>query len=377
MKSDLRMIANGTFNWEAGSVFLFQRCGNGKFSLNKTPVKEERSHSPTDTFGRPLRDLRISVTDRCNFRCPYCMPAEIYGERYQFLPKQEILTFEEMARLANIFAELGVTKFRITGGEPLVRAGLPNLIAMLCKIPRIEDVALTTNGFLLAQNAKALKEAGLKRITVSLDSLNTETYNRMSGVKHGLGPVMAGIEAATKEGLTPMKINAVVQKGVNGDEVTDIASHFRGTGHILRFIEFMDVGNINGWRPESVLTGKEIVEMLNEKFPLEPSAPNYVGEVARRYRYKDGKGEIGIISSVSQPFCRACTRARLTTNGQLVTCLFASSGTDLKSPLRLGASDQDLRGMIEGVWRRRSDRYSEIRSQDKSNPKIEMYQLGG
>ena len=345
--------------------------------MNKTPVKKERSHSPTDTFGRPLRDLRISVTDRCNFRCPYCMPAEIYGERYQFLPKQEVLTFEEIARLANIFAELGVTKFRITGGEPLVRAGLPNLIAMLCKIPRIEDVALTTNGFLLAQNAKALKEAGLKRITVSLDSLNTETYNRMSGVKHGLGPVMAGIEAATKEGLTPIKINAVVQKGVNGDEVTDIASHFRGTGHILRFIEFMDVGNINGWRPESVLTGKEIVEMLNEKFPLEPSAPNYVGEVARRYRYKDGKGEIGIISSVSQPFCRACTRARLTTNGQLVTCLFASSGTDLKSPLRLGASDQDLRGMIEGVWRRRSDRYSEIRSQDKSSPKIEMYQLGG
>lgn len=345
----------------------------------------EQSGEVRDTFGRPVRDLRISVTDRCNFRCPYCMPAEIFGERYEFLPKPEILSFEEIERLARLFAGLGVNKLRITGGEPLVRADLPRLIEKLAGIDGIEDLTLTTNGFLLAKYAKELKDAGLNRVTISFDSIDPDVFRQMNGGLHGIQRTLEGIDAAEKAGLAPIKINAVVQRGVNDHTIVDTARHFKGTGHIVRFIEFMDVGNKNGWNLKEVVTASEILERINAEFPVEPAEPNYRGEVANRYRYKDGSGEIGIIASVSQPFCGDCTRARLTTDGQLVTCLFASGGKDLKTPMRSNASDDDLTDLIAGVWKNRADQYSELRSKftdfegrvNRPDQKIEMYQIGG
>ena len=334
-----------------------------------------------DSFGRAIRDLRISVTDRCNFRCPYCMPAEIYGEKYAFLPRAELLTFEEIARLTRLFAELGVTKIRLTGGEPLVRNGLENLVELLSQIDDIDDLTLTTNGYLLAQNAQALKDAGLQRITVSLDSLDEEVFKEMNGRDYGTKRVLEGIRVADNVGLHPIKINAVVQRGVNDHTIVDLARYFKGTGHIVRFIEYMDVGNLNGWKLDHVVPADEIVERINAEMPLELIEANYKGEVALRYRYVDDSGEIGIIASVTKPFCGNCTRARLSTDGKLYTCLFANHGTDLRGPMRNGASDPDLIDLITGIWHRREDRYSELRAlataQDNAAKKIEMYQIGG
>jgi cyclic pyranopterin phosphate synthase len=337
-----------------------------------------------DTFGRRLHDLRISVTDRCNFRCPYCMPAEIYGEKYQFLPRPQLLTFEEIERLARLFVELGTEKIRITGGEPLLRHGLPSLLAGLSQIDGLVDLTLTTNGYLLTKQAQELFDAGLRRITVSLDSHDEEVFRRMSGRDFGPARVLEGIAAAEAAGLAPIKINCVVQKGVNDHQIVELAKHFHGSGHILRFIEFMDVGTLNGWDLSQVVTAREIVERIGAELPLEPMDANYEGEVAKRWRYTDGGGEIGVIASVSQPFCRGCTRARLTIEGKLVTCLFAAGGEDLRTPLRDGASDDELRDRIAGVWSRRADRYSEERAgltdatgHIAPREKIEMYQVGG
>jgi GTP 3',8-cyclase len=334
-----------------------------------------------DKFGRPLRDLRISVTDRCNFRCTYCMPAEIFGESYQFLPKDEILTFEEITRLGRIFAELGVNKLRITGGEPLLRTDLHRLIAMLSEIAGVEDITLTTNGYLLAQQAQQLKDAGLQRVTVSLDTLDDEIFKQMNGRGFSAQRVLQGIEKATEVGLAPIKINAVVQKGVNDHTVVGLARYFKGTGHIVRFIEYMDVGNRNGWKWDQVVPASEIIRLIDAEMPLEPLDPNYQGEVAMRYRYQDGTGEVGVIASVTQPFCGDCTRARLSTDGKIYTCLFASNGLSLRDHLRAGASDADLRDLISGIWSRRVDRYSEERTElaplQNQRRKIEMYQIGG
>ena len=334
-----------------------------------------------DKFGRPVRDLRVSVTDRCNFRCPYCMPAEIYGEKYEFLPKPDLLTFEEIARVAGLFVGLGVTKIRLTGGEPLVRNGVEHLVAILARTDGIEDLTLTTNGYLLPQKARALRDAGLQRITVSLDSLDNEVFKQMNGRGYGVDRVLEGIRAAEEAGLSPIKINAVVQRGVNDHTIVDLARYFADTGHIVRFIEYMDVGNLNGWKLDHVVPADEIVARIDADLPLEAIESNYKGEVALRYRYRDGGGEIGIIASVTKPFCGDCTRARLSTDGKLYTCLFASSGTDLRGPMREGASDGELTDLIAGVWGRRVDRYSELRTfatQLADRPKkIEMYQIGG
>ncbi len=334
-----------------------------------------------DKFGRPLRDLRISVTDRCNFRCTYCMPAEIFGESYKFLPKAEVLTFEEIARLAGIFVSLGVNKLRLTGGEPTLRQDLPGLVAMLAEIPGVDDLTLTTNGYLLAQMAQPLKDAGLQRITVSLDTLDDELFKKMNGRGFGAQRVLEGIAAAEAAGLAPIKINSVVQKGVNDHTLVDVARHFKGTGHIVRFIEYMDVGNLNGWKWDQVVPAAEIVRRIDAELPLEAMEPNYRGEVALRYRYRDGQGEMGVIASVTQPFCGGCTRARLSTDGQIFTCLFASKGVSLRDHLRAGASDDDLRDLLTGVWGQRVDRYSEERTEQAPDQnrrrKIEMYQIGG
>ena len=335
-----------------------------------------------DLFGRPLRDLRISVTDRCNFRCPYCMPAEIFGEAYEFLPKDEILTFEEISRLASLFVNAGVNKLRITGGEPLLRVDLPTLIAQLAAIPGADDITLTTNGYLLAQQATQLAEGGLDRITVSLDSLDDEVFKRMNGRGFGTRRVLDGIGRASDAGLNPVKINAVVQKGVNEHTLVDLARYFQGSGHIVRFIEYMDVGNRNGWKLDEVVSAAEIVAMIDAELPLEPVEPNYVGEVANRWRYRDGSGEIGVIASVTQPFCADCTRARLSTDGKLYTCLFATDGVDLRAPMRQGASDSELGDIIAGAWRVRRDRYSEERTaltaaEAAARTKVEMYHIGG
>jgi len=335
----------------------------------------------TDKFGRPMRDLRISVTDRCNFRCPYCMPAEIYGEAYEFLPRADILTFEELTRLVGIFAEKGVEKLRVTGGEPLMRNDLPKLIGMLNAIEGIDDLTLTTNGYLLSQFAQQLKDAGLDRITISLDSLDDEVFKAMNGRGFTTERVLGAIQTAAKVGLSPIKINCVVQKGVNDHTIVDLARHFQGTGHIVRYIEYMDVGNRNGWRSEHVVPADEIIARIDAEMPLEPTESNYQGEVAKRYRYKDGSGEIGIIASVTKPFCGDCTRVRLSTDGKIFTCLFAGEGFSLKDPMRDGATDDDLRGLITGIWTVRSDRYSEERAASPSGEgsprKIEMYQIGG
>jgi GTP 3',8-cyclase len=330
-----------------------------------------------DTLNRPLRDLRISVTDRCNFRCVYCMPKDIFGSSYQFLPRSEVLSFEEIARLARLFTAQGVRKIRLTGGEPLVRRELDSLVAILAKIPGI-DLTLTTNGALLAQQAKALKEAGLNRVTVSLDSLDNAVFKAMNDVDFPVARVLAGIEAAEQAGLSPIKINMVVKRGLNEASILPMARHFRKKGHILRFIEYMDVGSTNGWRLADVVPAAEIINMISSEMPLEPVDPNYVGEVAERWHYKDGDGEIGVIASVTQSFCGNCTRARLSADGKLYTCLFAVKGFDLRQPLRGGASDDEISQSIAKVWRVRDDRYSDLRSEETIHlPKVEMSRIGG
>ncbi len=342
-------------------------------------IDRKADTAPLDRFLRPLRDLRISVTDRCNFRCPYCMPAEIYGERYKFLPKESLLSFEEIVRLTRIFTELGVVKARITGGEPLVRADIDRLVRMLSEVPGVEDLTMTTNGYLLAQFAQRLKDAGLQRITVSLDSLDDEVFRHMNGRNFGTDRVLSGIAAADEAGIRPIKINAVVQRGVNDHTLVDLARFGKERGYIVRFIEYMDVGTLNGWKMDDVVSAAEIVERIDAEIPLEPLEPTYRGEVARRFRFKDGDGEIGVIASVTDPFCGDCTRSRLSPEGEMVTCLFASSGIDLRTPLRAGASDAELTEIIGGRWRVRDDRYSEIRTMftDEPRQKVEMYHIGG
>ncbi len=331
-----------------------------------------------DALGRPLRDLRISVTDRCNFRCVYCMPREVYGADHAFLPSQALLDFDEIERLARVFVALGVEKLRLTGGEPLVRRGLERLVARLRRIDGVRELALTTNGTLLAARAAALRDAGLDRVTVSLDALDDLTAARLNGSAVGVGRVLAGIEAAVAVGLGPVKINTVVKRGVNEHSVLDLARHFRGTGHVVRFIEYMDVGHTNGWRRDDVVTADEIVARIDAAFPLEPVDAAYRGEVATRYRYRDGAGEIGVIASVTRPFCGDCTRARLSADGVLYTCLFATSGRDLRGPLRAGASDRDLIRLVARAWSVRDDRYSELRTLDTlALPKVEMSYIGG
>lgn len=331
----------------------------------------------TDTLQRPLHDLRISVTDRCNFRCAYCMPKEVFGPGYKFLPKEELLTFEEIIRLARIFKPLGVRKIRLTGGEPLLRQDLEKLIAMLAKIPELE-LALTTNGSLLARKARVLREAGLDRITVSLDSLDDEVFQSMNDVHFPVERVLEGIQVAESVGFSPIKINMVVKKGVNKHTILQMANHFRNTPHIVRFIEYMDVGTTNGWQLEDVVPAKKIIEIINAEMPIEPLDPNYRGEVAKRWRYKQGEGEIGLIASVTQPFCGDCTRARLSARGQLYTCLFGVNSYDLREQLRGGATDDQIEAKIKTIWGGRMDRYSEVRSkQTFQSPKVEMSYIGG
>ncbi len=332
-----------------------------------------------DALGRPLRDLRISVTDRCNFRCRYCMPEEVFGPDYPFLPREKILQFEEIVRLVRIFADLGVEKIRITGGEPLLRRDLPELIRMISEVEGIRDIALTTNGTLLARHAEALRSAGLKRVNVSLDAIDDEIFQRMNGGKSSVRPVLEGIEAAAQAGLR-VKVNMVVQKGVNDGQILPMARHFRGTGHILRFIEYMDVGNNNGWNLEQVVSKREIIERIHREMPLEPVDPDHYGEVASRYRYRGTDEEIGVISSVTDAFCSTCTRMRLSADGQLYTCLFASQGYDLRGPLRAGERDETLAERICQVWNRRRDRYSEERLHNtglRRRRKVEMSFIGG
>ena len=335
----------------------------------------------TDKFRRPFRDLRISVTDRCNFRCTYCMPAEIYGERYQFLPKSQLLTFEEIERLTRVFTGLGASKVRLTGGEPLVRNDVEHLVERLARVDGVDDLTMTTNAYLLPQKAQALREAGLGRVTVSLDTLDDEIFRHMNGRGFGVDRVLEGIEAAERVGFHPIKVNSVVQRGVNDHTIVDLARYFRERGHIMRFIEYMDVGTLNGWRMDDVVPADEIVALIDAEMPLVPVESNYPGEVASRYRYADGEGEIGVIASVTKPFCGDCTRLRLSPEGQMFTCLFGSVGADLRGPLRDGATDEELASLAGGVWRVREDRYSEERSSLtealRSREKVEMYKIGG
>jgi len=333
---------------------------------------------PRDTLGRPLHDLRISVTDRCNFRCVYCMPRAVFGPDHAFLPRAELLTFDEIARLVGIFTRLGVEKVRLTGGEPLVRRELPALVGVLAAIPGVRDLTLTTNGVLLSEQAEPLRTAGLNRVTILLDADDDATFMRMNDSGVPVSRVLAGIEAAEVAGLGPIKLNMVVKRGWNEHALLPMARRFRGTGRILRFIEYMDVGHSNGWRLDEVVTADEILATIAAEFPLEPMAPTNTGEVAERYRYVDGSGEIGIIASVSRPFCGDCSRARLSADGQLYTCLFATAGHDLRALVRGGASDGELDATIRRIWEVRDDRYSEIRSAETvALPKVEMSYIGG
>jgi cyclic pyranopterin phosphate synthase len=329
-----------------------------------------------DTLGRPVRDVRISVTDRCNFRCVYCMPKEVFGRDYRFLPRRELLSFEEIERVARTFVGLGVQKLRITGGEPLVRRDLELLVGRLAALGDL-DLTLTTNGALLAAKARSLADAGLTRVTVSLDSLDDEVFRQMNDVDFPVARVLGAIDAAADAGL-PVKVNVVVKRGVNEGSVLDMARRFRGTGHAVRFIEYMDVGATNGWRLDDVVPAAEIVRTIGAEFPLEPVEPAYRGEVAERYRYLDGQGEIGVIASVTQPFCGDCTRARLSADGKLYTCLFAVRGHDLRALLRSGADDEELDAAVRAVWERRTDRYSELRTEETAAlRKVEMSYIGG
>ncbi len=330
-----------------------------------------------DKLNRPLRDLRISVTDRCNFRCVYCMPKEVFGSDYQFLERSQILTFEEITRLARIFVSHGVGKIRLTGGEPLVRRDLPQLVAMLSSISDL-DLTLTTNGSLLARQAQALKDAGLKRVSVSLDSLDDATFKTMNDVDFPVDKVIEGMDAAAAVGLGPIKVNMVVKRGLNESSILPMARFFREKGYILRFIEYMDVGHTNGWRLDDIFPAAEIIKIISAELPLEPLDPNYRGEVAERWRYKDGNGEIGVIASVTQAFCRTCNRARLSAEGSLYTCLFAVKGHNLRDMMRSGATDDELSQAISRIWGSRSDRYSELRSENTiALPKVEMSHIGG
>jgi cyclic pyranopterin phosphate synthase len=331
-------------------------------------------------MNRPLRDLRISVTDRCNFRCVYCMPKDVFGPNYPFIARAETLSFEEITRLARIFAQHGVHKLRLTGGEPLVRREIERLVAMLAEVDGIDDIALTTNGSLLSpKKARALKDAGLNRITISLDSLDDDTFMSMNDVGVPVSKILAAIDNAVTVGLDPVKIDMVVKRGLNDASIVPMARHFKGTGVILRFIEYMDVGTTNGWRLDDVVPAAEILQRLGEEWAIAPAEPNYYGEVAERYKYLDGSGEFGIIASVTQPFCGTCTRARLSSDGQLYTCLFGVHGHDFKRLLRTGASDDELSTLLQQVWGRRADRYSELRTSHTTIPlrKIEMSRIGG
>ncbi len=334
-----------------------------------------------DEFQRPLKDLRISVTDRCNFRCTYCMPKEVFGSNFTFLPHHELLTFEELARTARIFAKLGVTKVRVTGGEPLLRKDLPVLIQMIAEIPGIEDIALTTNGSLLTKEyAQSLKNAGLNRVSISLDALDDDIFSRINSVDFPVKRVLEAIDNANAAGFFPIKINMVVKRGINEEEVLKMAEHFRHTPYILRYIEFMDVGNNNGWQMKDVVTANEILQKINAKWPIEPLVKNRDGEVANRFRYTDGAGEIGVIASVTQAFCMDCNRARLSSNGKLYTCLFAHQGNDLRQLLRSEKSDLEISEWIEQVWSGRNDRYSMLRTENTTfspGDKIEMHHIGG
>ncbi len=333
----------------------------------------------TDVFQRPFRDLRISVTDRCNFRCTYCMPAEIYGERYRFLSKKDLLTFEEITRLTRVFVRLGAVKARLTGGEPLVRNEVEKLVARLFRVDGVHDLTMTTNGYLLPQKAQVLRDAGLKRLTISLDTLDDDIFRKMNGRDFGTDKVLAGIEAAERAGFSPLKINSVVQRGVNDHTLVDLARYFKERGHIVRFIEYMDVGNLNGWKLDHVVPADEIVARIDREMPLEPIEANYRGEVALRYRYRDGGGEFGVIASVTKPFCGDCTRMRLSPEGQIYTCLFATTGTDLRGPMREGATDDEIEAIVRRTWGDRIDRYSEERTSltEPIGHKVEMYHIGG
>jgi cyclic pyranopterin phosphate synthase len=341
-------------------------------------VRDPASGPLADTRGRGVRDLRISVTDRCNFRCTYCMPKEVFGADYPFLPHAELLTFEEILRVARVFRGLGIAKIRLTGGEPLLRRGIENLVAMLSAALPDVDLTLTTNGSALAQKAPALFAAGLRRVTVSLDSLDDATFRAMNDADFPVAKVLDAIDAAAAAGLAPVKVNMVVKRGTNDHQVVDMARRFRGTGHVVRFIEFMDVGATNGWRMDDVVPSAEIVRRIHAEFPCEPTNPRHHGEVAKRWRYRDGQGEFGIISSVTEAFCSSCNRARLSTDGSLYTCLFASQGYDLKSIIRGGGDDAALARAIAAVWQNREDRYSELRTAETARArKVEMSYIGG
>ena len=356
-----------------GSVSIFEMSSRVTQLTNTGDVK--------DAWGRLLRDLRISVIDRCNYRCPYCMPAEVYGEGYEFLPRPHWLTPGEIKRIAGLFMQLGVKKLRVTGGEPLLRRDIVEIVSALKELRGL-DLALTTNGSLLAERAEGLKAAGLNRITVSLDSLDEAVFKEMSGEKGDVSSVLEGIEAARDVGLSPIKLNVVVQKSKNDHTVLDLVDHFRGSGAIVRFIEYMDVGTLNGWRMDEVVASRTLMQQISDRWPLKPVEPNYRGEVARRYVFEDGQGEVGFISSVSEPFCGDCHRARLSADGTIYTCLFARHGICVRENIRGGASDADLIGLLQNLWRNRTDRYSEERGKDggaEKTPKsrIEMYRMGG
>ncbi len=359
-------------------------------SLTSLPALPSQLETPTgsliDALTRPLHDLRISVTDRCNFRCVYCMPKETFDKDYQFLPQSALLSFEEITRIAAVFVAHGVSKIRLTGGEPLLRKNIEKLIAMLSELKTIDgrpvDLTLTTNAALLAKKAQALKDAGLQRVTVSLDSLDDTTFRRMNDVDFPVSEVLHGIDIAHKVGLAPLKINMVVKRGMNDQDILPMARHFKGSPFTLRFIEYMDVGASNGWKMDEVVPSAEVVRRIDEEFPLEEIASNYSGETAQRWRYKDGSGEIGTISSVTRAFCHDCTRARMSTEGKLYTCLFATSGHDLRALLRSGRSDQEISTLIAHIWRARTDRYSELRSANTAaittaQRKVEMSYIGG
>ncbi len=346
----------------------------------QNPIAATREE-PRDRFDRPMRDLRISLLDQCNFRCPYCMPEAEFHKDYAFLSRRQRLTHDEIVRLAGVAVRLGVTKLRLTGGEPLLDKQAADLVGRLAQIEGVEDLALTTNAMLLEPVAQRLADNGLHRVTVSLDSLDPDVFARMSGGRGDLQQVLAGIDAAERAGLTPIKINTVVQRGVNDHTMLDLLEHFRGTPHIVRLIEYMDVGNRNNWKSAQVLPAREMLETIGRRWPVRSVDPSYPGEVARRYKYLDGQGELGFITSVSAPFCGSCSRARLSADGVLYTCLFANAGTSLRDPLRAGASDDELADLLSQIWLRRSDRYSELRQPEKTREhvlkKVEMYRVGG